>query len=319
MLAILFGKQSFMVKSQLKKLENSFFNDEEHNVINMDADSFSFLNVIDECQQMNLTCSKKMVIYSKCTFLSSLKGNKISFKNDKKDLLKYFEHDSDDVLLVFVVLAESLLKRNEIVNYIEKKGKIYELKDLKGDDWPIFIKKYFSTKNITISQGAIDELTSRCSSDLYLFHNEVNKLLLYKENNINIDDVRAIVSRPLEDNVFEILNNLLANRKDLALSSFRDLKVNGAEPVVLISLISKSLIFLDEVYYLSDNKKMKSDEIARTLGTSSGRIYFALKNLKGISYSKIKKAFDKLFKLDCDIKHGRYDASYGFELFILNF
>ena len=90
------------------------------------------------------------------------------------------------------------------------------------------------------------------------------------------------------------------------------------EPIVLITMMTNSLIFIDAVNYLNKNG-YNSNEIATKLNVKPGKIYYALQDIKKLKTENIPKILEKLYQLDKDIKHNEIDRFYNFELFILNF
>lgn len=320
MAIIIFGKQMAMIKNQLKKIINEKFNNKDfNNVINFNAKNNTVLEIVDECEQQSLGFDDKIVVVEDAYFLSNAR-TKIneSFKSDMKRMVNYLDSENPSCELIFVLPEEKINKKNEIYDIVLKKGRIIELKDVTKQEWPIYIAKYFEKRNISISKDAINELALRCNGDLSTFLNESAKLILYKGNNIKYEDIKKIVTKPLEENAFEILNNLLIENKNEALSTFRDLRINSVEPISLITMITTSLVFYDMVYLLKE-KGLNSYSIASKLNANPYRVSITLKNLDNINYDRIKRAFDSLYLLDKQIKHGEVDRFYAFEMFILNF
>ncbi len=320
MAILLYGNQQMMIKNQLKKLiKEQFPNQDEVNVIRFDASETSVEEVVNECCQFSLEFPKKMVVLNNASYFSNARIKpKISFNNKFDILLDYLKNENPDCLLVIIVNSATIALKNEIVNYISKNGKITELKDLTKDDWPVYVRKYFNLKNIEIDNDAINEIVLRSSNDLNVFINEVTKLILYKNNKITLKDVKEVMMAPLEENSFEILNNLLLNNKDNALKIYRDLELYNVEPISLVAMISTSLIFYDEVYILAKQGYGGSD-ISTKLNANLYRVKMTLRTLKNISYKRIRKALDDLYELDRSIKHSEVDRFYCFETFILNF
>ena len=180
------------------------------------------------------------------------------------------------------------------------------------------LKEYFNKRNVKISDEAVDELVKRVHGDLTTFSNEATKLMLFKGSSITKDDVISLVSNVLEDDVFSILNNLIINNKDTAIKIYRDLRVQGVEPVTLTSLITTSIIYMLNVKNLS-NLGLKADEIAAKTGSSTGRVFMSFKNLKLISEEKLYNVIDNLYDIDYKIKHNLVDRFVIFETFLANF
>ena len=318
MIYILYGLQELMIKNRIKKILAEFFNNEDENTIKIDLKDKTIGNLIDEISQFNLLNPKKAIVVSNSDFLSK----NFDAKSKDKELIELFDcvnELDDNICLIFATNIEALSKKNQFVALASEIGKIFEFKNLTKNDWPIFVNGYFAKRNIKITPEAVNELVLRSKGNLDTFMNEANKLIMYKGlEGIDLNDIYAISSKSLDDNVFDILNNLLIGNKAQAIKTYRDVRIQGVEPVVLISLISSNLIFMLNVSnFLKEGKK--ADEIAKLTNSSSGRIFMTCKNLKTISQDQLINTLNKLFELDKAIKHNEIDRFYGFELFLSNF
>jgi len=307
-----------MVKKQISKIVADYFDkDLNQSVVYLDSHKITEGNLIDECEQCSLNSLYKAVIVENCDFLTAEK-NKGKMKYSDL-LIDYLKNENANTKLIFSVIYDKKLdSRNKIYKLLSENGKILECKDLKDDDWNVYVTKYFEKRNVGIEKKAINELCKRCDGSLNIFINEANKLLLYKINNISLNDVELVVTKPLENNIFEILDNLLHGNKAGAISIYRDLILEGAEPVGLISIISSSLLFLDRVIYL-DKKRYSYTQISTVLKSNPYRVMLSIKDFKNIDVILIKNALESLFLLDKKIKHNEINRFYGFELFLLNF
>ena len=318
MAIIIFGAQSLMVKKQVKKfLMETFSNQNRYDVTYLNSKDVTEGNIIDECQQMSLSCENKVVVIENSNFLTAERiKDKMNFSDD---ILEYLKNENEFTKLIFTVIYDKKLdSRNSIVKYIKEKGKIIECKDLKDSDWEVYVAKYFEKRSINITKDAIKEICNRCNGDLNVFINEVNKLLLYKMNNITVKDVDLIITKPLEENIFDILNKLLHNKKTSAISIYRDLVLQKVEPVVLISIISTTLIYLDKILFLN-NSHYSYAQIAKETNSNLFRVMVTLREFKDVDVNLIHDTLEKLYELDKTIKHNSIDRFYGFEFFLLNF
>jgi len=313
MIYLLFGKQSLMIKNNEKKIIASFSN-EEIDKIKINYDESSIEEIIEECNQFSLISEKKVVVVKNASNIFLDKGD----KKEYKELINYIKNENELTLLIFEVNEDNINDNNKIVVALkENNKKIVKLKDLSKEDWVLYVRKYFEKRGVTIEEEAINEIAIRSDEDLNVFTNEVNKLLLYKQNFITLKDVKKIFTKPLEENAFDLLNALLKNDKSLAFSIYKDLRVNNFEVISLISLLTTSLLFYDEVGYLL--KEKKPYEIATILNANQYRVKITCETLVKIGQDRIKKALEELYLLDKQIKHSEIDRFYGFELFLINF
>ena len=318
MIYILFGTQDLQIKNRIKKIIRDNF-DNTDNAVKIDMNENTLGYLIDEFDQMSLTGDTKIIIASNAYFLEEKNPkNKFFVKKEYLELVNSIVAGNNENTIIFTLNAKKLDVDNEIVKYARNSGKILEFKEITKQDWPIFVSDYFKKRNISITKEAQDELINRAKEDLNVFVNEANKLILYKGNNITVDDVYEICSVELDDDVFAILNSLIEGNKEKAIKVYRDLRLKGAEPVTLINLMSSSIIALLNVDNLSKLGK-SNEEISKITGFSTGKVFMTFKNLKKIKIQKLKENLEKLYNLDYKIKHSLLDRFYAFEIFLTEF
>ena len=319
MIYILFGEQELMIKNRIKKiLRDDFFTNSE--IIKLNMPEIRIGALIDEYDQFSITGEPKVIIANNAYFIESSTHikNKLFDKKELDELYRCISSDVNSNSIIFVINGSKIDLKSNIVKFAKTNGKIYEFKNVTKNDWPLYVKEYFNKRNVKISDDAVDELVKRVHGDLTTFSNEATKLMLFKGSSITKDDVISLVSNVLEDDVFSILNNLIINNKDAAIKIYRDLRVQGVEPVTLTSLITTSIIYMLNVKNLS-NLGLKADEIAAKTGSSTGRVFMSFKNLKLISEEKLYNVLDNLYDIDYKIKHNLVDRFVIFETFLANF
>ena len=318
MIYILFGNSEYTIKKRIEKIiKTDFSNDTD--VVKIDMEENTIGSLIDEYDQLTLTGETKLIVAYNCFFIENSKSKaKITKSDEYKELFECLKSQNNPNSLILVSYKDKIDTKNEIVKLTNNIGKIYEFKEPTKNDWSKFAFDYFKHRQVKISQDAIDELVKRTKYDLYSFNNEASKLLLYKGTNITIDDVKTLVSNNLEEDVFGVLNNVIIGNKEEAIKTYRDLRIQGVEPITLINLMSSSITFLLNVKNLS-MMKYSIDEIASKTSSSTGRIFMTFKNLKMVSENTLYNSLEKLHKLDKEIKHSKVDRFLSFELFLINF
>lgn len=319
MLYLLFGPQGMILEKQCKKIikDNLEVIDDFH-VIKFMADEVTIQDIVFEADQTSLTGERKAIIVYHPYFLSTSKTKeKIESLQDYKVLMEYLESPNTFTDLIFVLEADKLNERSEIVKLLKVKAKVIEAKEITKEEWPRFIQQYFQKLNVSIDPDATSELALRVEGDAMRFVNEAKKLALYT-NHITYDDIQTMIARPLEENAFLIYDCLLKKDKSKAISIYRDLLVEGSEPVQLVGMLANQFRLLSEVSYLS-TQYSSNNEIARLLGVHEYRVKLSRDHLRRITYKKILKKIDELYQLDLDIKSGVVDRFFAFEMFLIRF
>ena len=315
MLYLLFGPQGMILEKQCKKIikDNLEVIDDFH-VIKFMADEVTIQDIVFEADQTSLTGERKAIIVYHPYFLSTSKTKeKIESLQDYKVLMEYLESPNTFTDLIFVLEADKLNERSEIVKLLKVKAKVIEAKEITKEEWPRFIQQYFQKLNVSIDPDATNELALRVEGDAMRFVNEAKKLALYTDH-ITYDDIQTMIARPLEENAFLIYDCLLKKDKSI----YRDLLVEGSEPVQLVGMLANQFRLLSEVSYLS-TQYSSNNEIARILGVHEYRVKLSRDHLRRITYKKILKKIDELYQLDLDIKSGVVDRFFAFEMFLIRF
>lgn len=311
---ILYGEQFPMIKKRLSKiLKERLGEPDSFNVVKFDLDETDPNEIVGEAELLPLGYDRKAVIVDHCSFLGN-GGN----KELREIFTKLIQNSSDEIDLILIHRSATIDDKLPLVQEVKEKGQIFNFVNLKKDDWPVFIKKYFKDHNVETEPAAVSELASRVDGDLYRFMNEAQKLTLYKDK-ITVADVALMVSKPIEDDVFQISNALMRGDNATALSIYRDLrKIDYRATETLIPMLGTQFRFISQVCFL-DEKGLEKGQIAKQLGTSEVRVSIALKNSRYLSRTMIAHALDDLYQLDYNIKSGQIDRYYGFELFLINF
>ena len=322
MFCIVYGKQLASIKSRQKKIVQEHLDLlDDFNFVRFDATNVTIQDILKEASYLPLGYDKKVIIVDNAYFLIKPKPRqKIESEQDYRALSKYIKTLNRYTLIIFSFEGSSFDKDGTIGKQLlaEPDTKVYEIKDPTKEEFELYVKRYFKEKLKTdIDPDAIKELIKRISGDLISFQNNAAKLALYT-NHVTYEDVCLLVSRPLEENAFQIFNFLLMKKNNQALALYRDLRTMGVEPVTLISMLANQFRLLDEIAYLSKDG-LSPKIISEELNINQIRVEIMKKNIYTLSESTIHKTLQELYNLDLNIKSGLVDRFYAFELFLINF
>ncbi len=324
MFYLVYGPQAAKIRTRENKIISEVLGKkDDFNFIRFDAETTPIGEIMNECDYMPLGCDKKIVSITNCYFFTkSLKTLKTEKDQDWDKFLEYIDRPSEGCDIIFSLVTNKLDEKNDIYQLLFKKGedqfKKIEQTDLTRDGFVDYALHLFNDRlNTSITTEAAKELCARSNNDLDMLFNNAVKLSAYTDH-VTYSDVCLLVTRPLEENSFQIFNHLLKGKIDSAISVYRDLKVTNVEPVTLISLLANQFRTLNEVSYLVKQKK-SDNEIASELGLNPVRAKILRENTRSIAPYRINSVLDDLYNLDVEIKSGLVDRYYAFELFLVNF
>ncbi len=320
MIHFIYGDQSPLIKQRIKTITKEVLGTvDEMNFVKMDASETLIQDCVDEATYISLGYDQKVVVLENCYFLLSPRPkNKIDADQDFKKLIGYINNPNPSTELIITVDSKSINEKSEIVSLLKEKAKIHVASNPDKDTFRDYIKQYINKSlKAEIDNDAIIELASRVDGDINLFQNNAKKLVNYT-NHITFDDVCLLVTKPLDDNIFQIYNYLITHRNDEAIRLYRDLIALNVEPVYLVSSLANQFRLLNEIVFLG-KQGASPDDIASQLKINPKRAIVIKKQIYSMSEETIHKTLDDLYKLDLDIKSGQVDRYYAFELFLINF
>ena len=314
MIYLVYGYQKPLVDKRIKDLINQqqiVINDFDINIY--DLEQVTIDELLNDVMTIPLINEHKVIIGRNPFFLTTNKDIKLD--NNYDALNRYLNNPNDFSTLIFVSY-QKIDNKNELVKLIKKVGEIIEVSDFSKEDWPNVIAKLFSNRKVNISKDALSLFILKIGQDLSLAINEAEKLATYSDN-ITLEDVKALVATPLEDDVFALTNALIDKDYRKALKVFKDLKIQSHEPIALLPIIANQMRFMYQVFYLAQ-QKYSEKQIVDELSAHPYRVTLTLNKVRKIKEEQLLKVNHQLAELDQDIKSGFIDRFQGFELFILN-
>ncbi len=316
MIYLVFGEQELMVDKLVNKLAKETLKEiDDFNLVVFDGCKTPLYEIVNDAETLPFMSDKKVVVVKNAYFLTN-SSPKLDFEQSFNELEEYLDRQNDSVTLVFSVVTNKLDDKKALVKKIKEISKIYALDNVNKKDLPRIVKQMFDKKGLSITSDGLEEFINRCNDDMYLISNEIDKLSCYK-NELDLKDIKLMVSKKLEDNVFEMIDGIFNKKEDVAFRVYNDLRTNNCEPITLISLVASQVRFLYQVMVLKDNGYTEGN-IANELSCHPYRVKLALEKVYRTSKNDLKMLLEELSNLDIMIKSGDIDRFIGFELFLLN-
>lgn len=310
MFYILYGENGVMLDNYIEELMKS--KDISDKIV-YDYSEFNIKDVIEECSYNDLFGSKKMVVLDNSVFLTS-KGSL-----EDKAFDSYISSPNENTVLVFKVICEKLDERKKLVKDLKSKSIVKEFKDLDKTNINGYINSYFTNLGYKIDYNAVSEIISRIGETRRVLYSELEKLELYKvkDKHITIEDVKKVVTKYEEDNIFKLVDAVIQKNKKLIFNTYKKLVSDKEEPAVIISLLANNIMLILECSILL-NEGMSSKDIASKLKEHPYRVSLAINNSYKVKKEELIDNLNKLAELDYQIKTGEVDKFKGLEAYFIN-
>lgn len=106
-----------------------------------------------------------------------------------------------------------------------------------------------------------------------------------------LDDVRKLVARGLEQNIFELINKVVNRRRTEALQIFYDLLKQNEEPIKMMALIANQFRLILQTKYFS-RQGYGQKQIASNLKVHPFRIKLAIDQARLFSETELKSIME---------------------------
>ena len=314
MVSLVYGIQDVRVHSKVDEIVKNYLDDiNEFTCVTVDAEKISLQDIVSDANTLPFGFDKKVVIIKNPYFLGSSKEPKLPFDVDYDVFIDYLKQDSQDSMIILSYVGE-IDNRKSLVKNIKGYAKVYELSNIEKNEWNVIAKRLFNDKGIKISDDTISFFIGRINNDLGLMMREVEKLSLYSKV-ISKEDVEALVSRPLEENSFMMVDAIINNDLNSLLTIYNDLKLQNEEPTRILAMLTNQLSLQYQVSALAKDHSEK--EIASILNIHPYRTKLMLQKRSKINNNDIMYIIDKMAELDLKIKTGEIDKYQGIELFFI--
>ncbi|WP_428417292.1 DNA polymerase III subunit delta, partial [Phocicoccus schoeneichii] len=235
---IVYGANRVRIEEQVNTLVKDYLGEvDDFNRIVLDYNDTTVESIIEEAQTLPFLSDKKAIIIQNATLFTALRAkNTVDHNIDL--MIKYLENKEDDTLLVFSVQSENLDNRKKITKIAKANGDIFEVGEMNEAELRDYIQSEIQNENVTFNPPVINMIIERTGVHYDTVKQELEKLLLYVDDEITTQHVEDVISKSLDQNVFLLTDYLLKNQKQDAVMLFRDLMLQKEEPIKLLGLVA---------------------------------------------------------------------------------
>lgn len=315
MLYVIYGEERLLMDNRLEKLKEEYPIDmPELNLASFDCREVPLSVLSEEITSAPFFSQYRMTILYHPYFFTTEKIKGVSDKEIEAFCNLLFESDENHLIVLFQ--EGKLDERRKLVKQLRKLAQFFEAKHPDIHQLRATIRQGFKRRQATIDDDALELLIERAGHSLMQIKLEIEKLSL-QHPHTTLSDVKLLVAKPIEENVFELSNAILKRQLDRIMDIYQDLMLKNEEPIRLIALIATNLRLLYQVSLL-DRKGYNDKEISEYLDINPRRLPYIRKDCRQFELNDLLSLLDQLSKLDVAIKNGRQDKYQGLELFLLN-
>lgn len=306
---LLYGEEAYLKRLYKNKLKAALTApDDSMNYTYYEGKGINPNEIIDMAETMPFMAEKRLIVIENSGF----------FKNKCDELADYFENPSESTCFVFV--EAEVDKRSRLYKRVKERGRIAELNAQDEKSLVRWIVGSLNRENKKITQSAAALFLTKTGADMENIQRELEKLICYvgERDSINIEDVEAICTTVITNNIFEMIDAIAKKQQKKALELYYDLLTLKEPPMRILFLITRQFNLLLQVKDLA-RLGFNTAETAKKAGLHS---FVAGK------YVSQSKSFDSKWLADAveicagteeAVKTGRINDILSVELLIVQF
>ena len=296
---LFYGQENYLMSYYANEMKKKFISQD---FVDMNFDVFS--SDIDVSKIIN--CTKSLPFMSEYRLI--LIKNSGWFETGKKDDVELFLENINDFCdnAIIIFLEEKIDKRNKLYKKIMDIGFVLEVKSPSRKELIKWIIKICRASQKTITVENAELILKNISSDMYFIKNELEKLISYKKDFLEIaqSDINLLCSQNIETKIFDLIFHMGNKNLQAALEDYNNLIFLKEQPFMILFMIARQFIFILQAKIFSESEK-DINSIANLLSTRSFVIINCLKQAKNFSRDILISGIKECRNLDFKIKTGQ--------------
>lgn len=314
---VLYGTESFLISETKQLLMKNLLNVEEieFNLSTYDLEEVPIEVALEDAETLPFFGEKKLIFLHNPSFLIAEKS-KAKVEHDLKRLEEYLQNPSPFTVLVFAGDYEKLDERKKLTKELKRMGALVHASKLNEREILQWIESRFGQNGAKIDERAKEKLLALIGDQFSMLATEIEKLILFANGEVITEEmVNTLVSRSLEQNVFDLVDKIVQRKISEALTIYHDLLKLNEEPIKILALISNQFRIIYQVKELS-RRGYGQQQIAGIIKIHPYRVKLAINQTKWFSDEELIRIIDMLAECDYMAKTSTMSKNLIVELFL---
>lgn len=318
---LIWGTEDLLITQAIQAFEERMKADKEDslNTYHFNLKDSPIEDIIHEAKSLPFFGEKKLIIVHDSYILTGKKTTG-SHSHNLEELERYLADPSSFSVVVFIAPYDKLDKRKKVTKQLLKQSEVIEAEASRQGEIEAYLKAFFQSKDVRIEKEPLQLLLQLTDWSLTRAVGEAEKLALYHggHSEITVDSVDRLVSKSLEQNIFELNDRVLNRQVKASIELYQDLLTQKEDPIKILALMIGQFRLLLQVKILKSKGYQQSD-IAAILKVHPYRVKLAIQKEQKFPQSVLSQAHHMLISADHEVKTGRSNPEMAVELFIMQF
>ncbi|TQR19264.1 DNA polymerase III subunit delta [Psychrobacillus vulpis] len=315
---LLYGTESYFIEETIKRLKKQLSEIGELEIVHFDLEEKNIEEVIYEADTVPFFSERKLVVAKNAFFLKATEKGKEKVVHDTGILEQWLQNPSPTAVTVFIAPYEKLDERKKVTKSMKQHANVIEASSLQVHDLKGWILHEVSNLGKTITEDAMDCLIEVGGTNLVHLQTELLKIstFLGELDEIDVETVRLLLVRTLEQDVFTLGNAYLSGNKSEAIEIYHDLLKRKEDPLKLNALIVTQVRLMIQVSHLK-KKGYHAQQIANQLKVHPYRVKLLFDNPSIQNEKKLLSTLNDLATVDLQLKTLNINRDRILEMFLM--
>lgn len=318
---LVLGKEQYLQKKVRHFLLNEIIakEDQDLNVGVYNMEEVLLQTALADAESLPFFGDRRLVFIDQPYFLTG-ERDKARLEHNIDKLQDYLTNPSDTTVMVIFAPYEKLDSRKKVVKTLKKAASLIDVQAPTPAELKHILNHRLQEEDIHMTSQNKELLLEKTDYNLSVLMNELDKLTIaaYDSKEISAQMMEDLVSKTLEQNIFELNQAVLDKQGYRAISIYRDLLLQKEEPIKLNAILLNQIRLLLQIAYLSKQGFHEGD-IQQKLGIHPYRIKLALQQVRKYPVKLLEDAYAGLVEIEYEMKTGRGIKEIQFEIFIMKF
>lgn len=304
---LLYGEETYLKKQYRDKLRNALIQpDDTMNYAYYEGKDVNVREVIDLAETLPFFAERRLITLENTGW----------FKNASGEFADYLKEMPETTSMIFV--ESEVDKRGKLYKALQSVGRAVELS--KQDEGTLirWIATDVKRERKQITERTVRHFLNKVGTDMENIQKELEKLFCYtlEKDVITVEDVEAICTTQITNQIFDMVHAVAAKRQKQALDYYYDLLALKEPPMRILFLLTRQFKQLLEVKEMA-GKGYAKNEIASKVGLHPFVVGKYQEQAKSFSAKELRAILEESVELEESVKTGNLTDTLGVELFII--
>ncbi|MEG0903544.1 MAG: DNA polymerase III subunit delta [Lachnospiraceae bacterium] len=305
----LYGEENYLKRQYKNKLSEAIIPcDHSMNYAYYEGKGINVKEIIDLAETIPFFGDRRLIVMENTGF----------FKNPTPELADYIKALPETTYLLFI--EAEVDKRGKLFKSVKDRGLIVELSRQEERTLIKWIQGMVKQEGKQITDATIRHLLTKVGSDMEQIQKELEKLFCYvlDKNMITLEDVDAICTTQITNQIFSMVNAVADKKQKQALDYYYELLALKEPPLRILFLLARQFRLLLQVKELEkqgSNRKIISEKT----GLQNFVVGKYMDQSKHFTTSELIHILEACVETEEYVKTGRLDGVMGVELFIVKY